>query len=59
MNGCIVVAAHAESPCGEHLTVLDIGFSPFLIKDIQQYAVFCLAGNDDHILEVLGSGTDE
>ena len=55
----VVVAAHSESPCGQHTAVLDVGLSTLLVQDIEQYAVFSLARNNHHVLEVLGSGADE
>ena len=59
MDGSVVVAAYAESASSEHLAVLEVCLSALLVKDVEKHAVFCLAGHDNHILEVLGSCTDE
>ena len=59
VNGCVVVTAYAECTGCKHLAVLDVSLSAFLVQDIEQYTVFSLRGNDDDVLEVLGSGTDQ
>ena len=59
MNSCIIMAADTERTGCKHLTVFDVCLSTFLIQYVKQYAVLCLARYDHHILEVLGTCTDE
>ena len=51
--------ANAKSTGSEHTTVLDICLGTLLVQDIQQYTILSLAGYDNHILEVLGTSTDQ
>ena len=59
MDGRVIVAAHAERALGKHLAVFYVGLCALLVENVEQHAVFCLAGHDNHVLEVLGSGADE
>ena len=59
MNGGIVMAADTKGASGEEAAVLNISLRAFLVQDVKKKSVLCLAGDDDHILEVLGSCTDE
>ena len=53
------MAAHTECTLGKHAAVLDVGLCAFAVQDVEQNGVFGLAWNDDHIVEVLGAGTNE
>ena len=59
MDCCIVVAAYAESVLGEYLTLCEVGFCALLVDNVKEHAILCLARNDNNVVEVLGSGTDE
>ena len=59
MDGSVVVRADTEGTLREHLAILDAGLSAFLLQDVEEHAVLCLARHDDYILEVLGSGTNQ
>ena len=50
---------HTEGTGGEHTALLLRGLCTLLVQDIQQHAVLSLARHDHHIVEVLGSGTDQ
>ena len=56
MNGGVVVAAYAEGACSQHAAVFDVGLCALLVEDVEQHAVFSLAGHDHHVFEVLCSG---
>ena len=43
----------------EHLTVLNIGLSTLLVQNIKQHTVLCLRRNDNHVLEVLSTSTNQ
>ena len=53
------MAAYAKGTGGQHLAILDVGLGAFLIEYIEQHAILGLAGHDDHVLEVLGSGANK
>ena len=53
------MAADAKGSGSQHLAVFDIGLGTLLVENIEQHAILCLRGHDDHVLEVLGSSTDE
>ena len=53
------MAAHTERPLCKQLAVFDFGLGTPLVENLQQHGIFALAGHDDHILKVLGSGTDK
>ena len=59
VDGGIVVAAHCEGTLAEHTTVFNVGLGALLVEDGEQHRVLGLARNDDHVVEVLGSGADE
>ncbi len=59
MNSCIVVTAYTEGALSKHLAIFNIGIRTLLVKDVEQYSILSLARNDNNILEVLCSGTDE
>ena len=59
MDGGVVVAAYAEGAGCQHLAVFDVGLRALLVEAVEQHAALGLAGHDDHVIEVLGSGTDE
>ena len=51
--------AYAKGALRKHLAILDVGLSTLLLQDVEKHAVLSLARHDDHVLEVLGSGTDQ
>ena len=59
MDCSIVVRAYTECTLCKHLAVFDSSLSTLLLQDIEQYAVFSLARNDNHVLEVFGTCTNQ
>ena len=59
VDSSIIVRTYAECTLCEHLAVLNVGFSTLLLQDVEKHAVLSLARNDNHVLEVLGTGTDQ
>ena len=59
MYCCVVVAAYTKGALGKHLAVGKVGSGTLLVEDVEQYRIFGFARNDNNVLEVLGSGTDE
>lgn len=59
MNSRVVMAAHTESMLCKHLAVFDICLCAFLVEDVKEQRIFCFTGHNDHIFEVLCTGTDE
>lgn len=59
MDSSIIVRTYAECTLCEHLAVLNVGFSTLLLQDVEKHTVLSLARNDNHVLEVLGTGTDQ
>ena len=59
MNGSIIMTAYSEFLSSKPLAILDIALATLLLEQLQQRLVLGLAGNDNHIVEVLGSGTDK
>ena len=57
-DGGIVVARHAEGMGSEFTALLQRGVGTLLVEYVEQIAVLILAGNDDDVVEVLGSSTD-
>ena len=53
------MAGNTEGASSKHATLFDIGLCALLIKDVEKHAVFCLRRNDNNVLEVLGTSTDE
>lgn len=50
------MAAYAEGACSQHAAVFDVGLCALLVEDVEQHAIFSLAGHDHHVFEVLCSG---
>ena len=59
MNSGVVMAAHAKGMLCKHLAVLDVCLCAFLVENVKEQWIFCLAGHDDHVFEVLCAGADE
>ena len=53
------MAAYAERTLSEHLALLKRGLSTISVEDVEENLVFSLARNDDHVVEVLSTSTDE
>ena len=53
------MAGNTEGASSKHATLFDIGLCALLIKDVEKHAVFCLRRNDNNVLEILGTSTDE
>ena len=59
MNSCIVVAAYTEGALSKHLAIGKVGSSTLLVEDVEQHRILGFARNNNNILEVLCSSTDE
>ena len=59
VDGRVVVAADAEGVHGEGAAIGQRGAGALAVEDVEQQAVLRLRRDDDHVVEVLGSGADE
>ena len=55
----IIVRTYTKGTLCEHLAVFDISLCTLLLENIKKYVVLSLAWNDDYILEVLCTCTDQ
>ena len=59
VNGRIVMAAYAESLGGEPLTLFECRSGSLLLDNVEESGILSLRGYNDHVVEVLGAGTDK
>ena len=59
MDGCIVMRADAKCLLGKPLALSLGGAGALSLHDVEQSLVLRLARNNDYIVEVLCTGTDE
>lgn len=59
VNSCIVMAAYAEGALCQYAAILNLGLCALVVENVKQNRIFCLAGHNDNIIEVLGSGTNK
>ena len=58
-DGRVVVGRHGKGFLGEPAALFQRGVGSALHEDVAQRLVLGLAGHDDHVAEVFGSGADE
>ena len=58
-DGTVVVRAHAKGVGGKTAAVIKGGFSLLVFKQLNELTIVLLRRHDEHIVEVLGSCTNE
>ena len=53
------MAAYAERTLSEHLALLKRCLRTVSVENVEEKLVFSLARNDDHVVEVFSTSTDE
>ncbi len=59
IDGGIIVAAHTKGSSSKGTPLCQRGLCALGIENVKQGLVLFLGGNDDHVVEVLGTGTYE
>ena len=59
MDGSVIMRTYAKGTLRKHLAILQVCLGTFLFKDVEKNAILSLTWNNNHILEILGTCTNQ